>query len=274
MNQQKNVVVVGLGEVGRPLFQVLSEHYKVTGVDITPPPGQIGEVDVLHICFPFEIKDFVGESARYIELYRPALVVINSTVAVGTTRAVAQRTGAALAHSPVRGKHVRMLEELRSYTKFVGGMDAAIGKQVAEHFERAGLKTKTLSAPEATELAKLTETTYFGVMIAWAQEVERYADQTGQSYDEIVSIYDGIPFFPPTKYFPGIIGGHCVMPNIKILRRLGPSEILEAIESSNKKKAEREALRGKPASGNGNESASEGRRAGDKQEIVTPVPTV
>jgi len=274
MSKEKNVVVVGLGEVGRPLLQLLSEHYKVTGVDITPPAGKVGEVDILHICFPFEIKDFVGESARYIELYRPALTVINSTVAVGTTRAVAQRTGAALAHSPVRGKHARMLQELRNYTKFVGGMDAASGKRAADHFERAGLKAKVLSAPEATELAKLTETTYFGVMIAWAQEVERYADQTGQSYDELVSFYEGIPFFPQTKYFPGIIGGHCVMPNIKILRRLGPSEILEAIESSNKKKAEREALKGKAQAGNGNESASKSQHAADKQEITTPVPTV
>jgi UDP-N-acetyl-D-mannosaminuronate dehydrogenase len=274
MSKEKNVVVVGLGEVGRPLLQLLSEHYKVTGVDITPPPGRVGEVDVLHICFPFEIKDFVGESARYIELYRPALTVINSTVAVGTTRAVAQRTGAAVAHSPVRGKHARMLEELRSYTKFVGGIDAASSKHAASHFERAGLKTRILAAPEATELAKLTETTYFGVLIAWAQEVERYADQTGQSYDELVSFYEGISFFPPIKFFPGIIGGHCVMPNIKILRRLGPSEILEAIESSNKKKADREALKGKTGAGNGNTSASEPRHGADKQEIITPVPTV
>ena len=72
------------------------------------------------MCYPFEIKDFIGETARYIELFKPRLTVINSTVAVGTTRAVAERTGAALAHSPVRGKHVRMLEELQSYVKFIG----------------------------------------------------------------------------------------------------------------------------------------------------------
>ena len=51
--------------------------------------GRSGEVDIMHVCFPFQIKDFVGETARYIELYHPALTVINSTVAVGTTRAIA-----------------------------------------------------------------------------------------------------------------------------------------------------------------------------------------
>ena len=40
------------------------------------------------------------------------------------------------------------------------------------------------------------------------------------------------------KYFPGVIGGHCVMPNIELLKRFAvESEILEAIESSNRKKA-------------------------------------
>lgn len=267
MSEEKSVVVVGLGEVGRPLFQLLSEHYKVTGVDIEPPSRPMGKVDVLHVCFPFEIKDFVGETARYIEMFRPALTVINSTVAVGTTRAVAKRTGAALAHSPVRGKHARMLEELRCYAKFVGGIDHSSGEHAAEHFQAAGLRTQILAAPEATELAKLTETTYFGVLIAWAQEVERYCDLTGQSYEEIISFYDGISFFPSTKFFPGVIGGHCVLPNIKILRRLGPSDILQAIQLSNEMKMGREACKGKLGAASGNGNATEQSPDAEKPHI-------
>lgn len=241
MKEAKSVVVAGLGEVGRPLFELLSAHYRTVGIDIKPPAEPVEEVDVLHICYPFEIKDFVGETARYIRDYKPRLTIINSTVAVGTTRAVLERTGAAVANSPVRGKHVRMLQEMRSYTKFVGAIDPSDADYAAEHFKAAGLKTKILAAPEATELAKLTETTYFGLMIAWAQEIERYCDRTGQSYDEIVSIYDEIPFFPTTKYFPGVIGGHCVMPNIRILRRFDDSAILKAIETSNQAKLERDS---------------------------------
>jgi UDP-N-acetyl-D-mannosaminuronate dehydrogenase len=243
VRDENSVVVVGLGEVGRPLLELLSGHYNVLGVDISPPTAPVGKVDVLHVCYPFAIKDFVGETARYIDLFRPTLTVINSTVAIGTTRAIAQRTGAAMAHSPVRGKHARMLEELRTYTKFVGAMDPASGRHAAKHFESAGLKTRILSAPEATELAKLTETTYFGLMIAWAQEVERYCDKTGQAYEEIVSFYEEIQFFPATKYFPGIIGGHCVMPNIEILSKFDGSLLLSAIQTSNRAKIERESRR-------------------------------
>ncbi len=199
------------------------------------------KADVLHICIPFEIRDFVGETARYIEMFRPDLTVVNSTVGVGTTRQIAERTGTPVVNSPVRGKHVRMLEELRSYTKFIGAMDPATGEAAARHFQGAGLKTKVLTTPEATELAKLTETTYFGLMIAWAQELERYCDESGANYEQIISFYEEIKFFPAVKYFPGVIGGHCVMPNIKILRKFVHSDILEAIQISNQMKIEREA---------------------------------
>jgi UDP-N-acetyl-D-mannosaminuronate dehydrogenase len=237
------VIVAGLGEVGKPLFELLSRYYRTIGVDIAPPVEKIESCEVLHVCYPFQIKDFVGETARYIELFRPQITVINSTVAVGTTRRISELTGAAVVNSPVRGKHARMLEELSRYTKFVGASDPQAGRQAAQHFELAGMKTKVLSTSEATELAKLTETTYFGLMIAWAQELERYCDRSGADYKEIISFYEEIKFFPSVKYFPGVIGGHCVMPNIEILRKFTKSELLEAIQTSNEMKVERESRR-------------------------------
>jgi UDP-N-acetyl-D-mannosaminuronate dehydrogenase len=239
MTKKDKVVVVGLGEVGKPLLELVSRHHDVIGVDISPVE-LIGRTDVLHVCYPFQIEDFIGETVRYIERYEPALTVINSTVAIGTTRSIAEQTGAVVVNSPVRGKHARMLEEVLSYTKFVGAMDTTAGEQAARHFQSVGLKTAILPSPEATELAKLTETTYFGLMIAWAQEVERYCDQSGQDYDEVVSFYEGIKFFPSVKYFPGVIGGHCVMQNIELLQRYDRSAILAAIQVSNQMKLDRE----------------------------------
>jgi UDP-N-acetyl-D-mannosaminuronate dehydrogenase len=126
-----------------------------------------------------------------------------------------------------------MQEEMLHYTKFVGALDLQSGQRAIEHFEGAGMKTKLLASPEASEIAKLTETTYFGLLIAWAQEVERYCTKLGANYDEVVSFYDEIKFFPPVKYFPGEIGGHCVMPNIAILSQQFPSGLLQAIVQSN-----------------------------------------
>jgi UDP-N-acetyl-D-mannosaminuronate dehydrogenase len=235
---KQKIVVIGLGEVGRPLLKLVERAgHAAFAVDVEPSdlPDK-GEADVMHVCFPFEIRDFIGEVARYAELLEPKITIVNSTVAVGTTREIHERIGSAIAYSPVRGKHSRMVEELTKYNKYVGGIDKAASDAAVAHFESLGIPTRVVSAPEAAELAKLSETTYFGLLIAWAQEVERYCDLTGQSYDEVVSFYDEISFFPPVTYFPGVIGGHCVMPNIEILGRLVDSDLLAAIKSSNEQK--------------------------------------
>jgi UDP-N-acetyl-D-mannosaminuronate dehydrogenase len=229
------VVIVGLGEVGKPLLEIMKGRYQVFGVDINQP-APVSQCDVMHICFPFQDGNFVGQVLQYVNQYRPALTVINSTVAPGTTRRIAAESGAPVVNSPVRGKHARMQDEMLRYTKFIGALDAQSGQRAVKHFEQAGMKTKLLSSPEATEIAKLSETTYFGVLIAWAQEVERYCRKLGINYDEVVSFYDEIEFFPPVKYFPGVIGGHCVMPNIAILLNQFPSGLLQAVLRSNELK--------------------------------------
>ena len=228
----QTVVIVGLGEVGRPLLEIMKGRYQTFGVDINQPVST-SQCDVMHICFPFESGKFVGQVVEYIHQYRPALTVINSTVAPGTTRSIATESSTPVVHSPVRGKHAGMQEELMHYAKFVGALDLVSGQRAVEHFEGVGMKTKLLTSPEASEIAKLTETTYFGLLIAWAQEVERYCMKLGVKYDEVASFYDEIRFFPRVKYFPGVIGGHCVMPNIAILRQQFPSGLLEAIVKSN-----------------------------------------
>src|SRR5439155_23322292 len=149
----------------------------------------------------------------------------------------------AVVNSPVRGKHARMQEEMLRYTKFVGALDLPSGQRAVAHFEKVGMKTKLLSSPEATEIAKLTETTYCGLLIAWAQEVERYCMELSTNYDEVVSFYDEIEFFPPVKYFPGVIGGHCVMPNIEILSHIDDSDLLRSIKASNALRIDQELER-------------------------------
>jgi len=240
MNEK--VLVIGVGEIGRPLLELIGEKYDAYGLDIKPGEP-IPRCDIMHICFPFNGEEFVQETVNYIGKYQPSLAIINSTVAVGTTRKIAKESGTPVVNSPVRGKHAKMKQDLLHYTKFVGSDSKSAGERAAEHWSSLGLRTKLLSSPEASELAKLTETTYFGVLIAWAQEVERYCDKVGANYDEVVSFYEEIGFFPPVKYLPGVIGGHCVLPNIKILKKSFRSGILEAIEKSN------EIKRGGPAAG-------------------------
>ena len=238
-----DVVVAGLGEVGAPLHHLIAQHHPAIGVDIKPaePTGQCA---VLHICYPFSAA-FVEITAKYIKEYGPALTIINSTVAPGTTRAVHKIARTPIVYSPIRGKHAKMRQDIQQYVKFIGGINRDAAVQAREHFKSIGLKTKLVDCPETAELAKLTETTYFGVLIAWAQEVSRYCDQLNVDYDQVVSFYEEIKFLPPVQYTPGVIGGHCVMPNIEILKKTFVSRILDAIVESNelqKKKVQKVAV--------------------------------
>jgi UDP-N-acetyl-D-mannosaminuronate dehydrogenase len=232
----RRTIVVGLGEVGRPLLEVLSKAHDVEGIDL-PPRDVTGSIQIMHVCYPAEIGDFVAVTEGYVRRYQPSLVVIHSTVPVGTTARVQARITVPVVHSPVRGKHVRMAEELVRYVKYLGAADDTAAAQAADHFRAAGIRTHRLPSPEATELAKLTETTYFGVLIAFAQDVDRMARTVGVSYDDVASFFDEVPYLPRVRFFPGIIGGHCVLPNIRLLKRQFSSRLLEAIEWSNEVRA-------------------------------------
>jgi UDP-N-acetyl-D-mannosaminuronate dehydrogenase len=233
------IVVVGMGEVGQPIFQILSSSFECVGVDIQPVDIG-GNCDVMHACYPFQMPDFVGTTVEYIRKYDPRLTVIHSTVAPGTTRKVHDRLpGKGVVYSPVRGKHARMQQDMLFYKKFVAGFEADAVKQARNHFEKAGMQTDVFRSPEIAELSKLLETSYFGVLIGWAQEVERLAAEVDGSFDEVVSFIKEVDFLP-SHIVPGFIGGHCVMPNIAILRQQFTSDFLDAVVKSNREKRARE----------------------------------
>jgi len=234
-------IVIGLGEIGKPLFEVIKEKYETYGIDKEEKEVE-GPCDIMHICYPYEIDDFIQTTINYIEKYQPNLTVINSTIIPGTTRQIYNSTEKLIVHSPIRGKHRKMKEELLHYTKYIGGVTKEASALAAKHFHSLGMKTKVLDTPETTELAKLSATTYFGLLIAWAQEVERYCEQLSIDYDQVVSFYEEIGYLPPVKYFPGEIGRHCIMPNIKILQRIFESDILNTIQNSNEMKKNRRQL--------------------------------
>lgn len=230
-------LVVGVGEVGGALAEVLERNYRVVRLDLQPVEVK-DPVRVMHVCFPFASPTkFHNAAQSYIRRFRPELTIINSTVPPGTTRALAKATGAAIVYSPVRGKHARMPQELLHYAKFISGLDKESTELAQKHFSEAGMKTRVVKRPESLELAKLSETTYFGVIIAFAQELNRWAQAAGADYDDVTGFFEEVAFLPRAKYFPGFIGGHCVIPNIDLLLQLGSSDLLEAILKSNELRA-------------------------------------
>jgi UDP-N-acetyl-D-mannosaminuronate dehydrogenase len=228
------VLVVGLGEIGGPLLKILAETHHAVGRDIEDRP--VDGVKVLHLCFPYT-SDFVSSASRYIALYEPGVVVVNSTVVPGTTREIQEKTGVPVVYSPVRGKHARMTDELRRYRKFVAGISAQAVALVEAHFAAAGMTTQRMSSPEALELAKLLETSYFGILVAWAQEMDRFAGAVDADYWETIDFFEEIDFLPPVGFQPGYIGGHCVMPNLELLEQVRRSPFIDVMRESNSRRA-------------------------------------
>jgi len=236
--EKKTTLVLGLGEIGGPLFEILKNHREgqVFGADVEPIDVS-GDVDILHICYPFLVEPgFVEVSKHYAIKYRPKIIVINSTVSVGTTDMLEKETGIPAVFSPVRGKHTRMKADLRHYIKFVAGKDGTAVQSVRNQFERAGIKTASLASSSSLELAKLLETSYFGLLIGWAQEMNRFSNQINADYYDVTTFFSEIGYLPPVIFRPGFIGGHCVIPNIQLLKETYQSEFLNAIENSNKRR--------------------------------------
>lgn len=237
-------LVVGLGEIGRPLSEILNQVYTTCERDIAPVPVT-EPVQVLHICYPYEIGDFVGTTTSYVDEYKPDLTIIHSTVMPGTCRRISDRASCQIAYSPTRGKHTHMREDLLRYTKFVAGVEPGAAEAASQHLARAGFKVRTIGKCEGLEMAKLVETTYFGVLLAWAQEVERFAHSIEADYDEVMAMAEEVGYLPPVVFRPGYIGGHCVIPNTFLLEMVRPSPFLDLIRSSNEQKRDQYLREGK-----------------------------
>lgn len=159
------------------------------------------------------------------------LVSYETTLPVGTTRhrfapLLAELSGLRLGdelfvcHSPERVFSGRIFDDLRTYPKLVGGIDdASAARAVAfyesalEFDERPDLERPNgvwdLGSAEAAELAKLAETTYRDINIAFANELARYSDGIGVDVQAVIDASNSQPFSHIHR--PGIaVGGHCI----------------------------------------------------------------
>jgi len=251
---QEKVLIIGLGQVGHALFELFKEsgRFGVYGLDvdskrmeqIVGKSEEAENIAAMHICYPCaEQQEFVRITANYIRSLKPKLTIIESTVPPQTTRRIREITNTALVYSPIRGMHKSletMKKDILFWKKYVGGTtkDAAIAAQ--EHFQKLGLQVKLLKSPEEAELAKLFETTYRAWMITFFQEMHRISRHFGADYNEVVDMLQDVHIrrFNKPLHYPGIIGGHCLIPNTKLLLRSYDSQLLQLIIESNEKREE------------------------------------
>lgn len=226
--QKLTHLVVGLGEVGKAMRTVLTEGGATAdGIDTDTADMPHGpKYDVLHVCFPCRTAAMFTHAVddyRQKRLKEGGLIIVHSTVPVGTTREI----GPDAVHSPVRGVHPNLVGGLRTFVKFVGGPRA---QEAAETLGTVGITCRATPDSRNTEALKLLDTTYYGWQIMFEKSAHAYCKRLGLDFDLVygdanrtynagyATLGMGHVVRPVLNHMPGKIGGHCVVPNAKLIK--------------------------------------------------------
>ena len=227
----KKNIVAGLGEIGNPIFKILSKSVLCVGYDTNTSlinkkhflKYESCPTSFLHICIPFN-DSFIKNVLSLTKKFNPECIVIHSTVSPNTTKKIQSKLTIPVIYSATRGIHKRMIQDLKKYTKFYALEKTANHKWASSEYEKllrkCKIKTKQMSDPITLELAKIVvDTTYYGWLINYAQISNMIAKKHGVDYDEMWQFSDEIHKFVGNrpKMFPGFIGGHCVIPNLSLI---------------------------------------------------------
>jgi len=242
-------IVAGLGEIGKPIFRLLSVNNNVAGFDINEKLMNKKKfnklknlpTEFLHICIPYSTK-FIPNILSLVKQFDPKVMVIHSTIEPYTTQKLQQYLSIPVIYSATRGVHKRMIFDLKRYTKFFAIEKNAPNSKFAltkykKTMHNCGIKTKQMSDPITLELAKIIcDTSYYGWLITYAQLSNMIAKSNNIDYDEMWSFADEIHKFLGNrpKMYPSVIGGHCLdgqeIIYIKTRNGMRPITIKEYVE--------------------------------------------
>ena len=154
-------------------------------------------------------------------LERDGLVVLRSTVPVGTTRQVVlpilqQGSGLRcgqdfhLAFAPERTVEGNALKELRTLPQVVGGFDERSEEVAARFFGKIAPNIVRVSSLEAAEMAKLINNAFRDVSFAFANELAIVCEQWNLDAVKVIEAANmGYPRDPIPLPSPGV-GGFCL----------------------------------------------------------------
>jgi nucleotide sugar dehydrogenase len=215
---------------------VNSGHLEAT----TDTTAAVAKADVVVVVVPLFVDNEGAPDFSWIDaateeiaqgLKPGTLVSYETTLPVGTTRTRFAPTlekisglkaglDFSLVFSPERVLTGRIFADLRKYPKLVGGInqsstDAGIDfyKAVLDFDDRPDLSDKNgvwdLITCEASEMAKLAETTYRDVNIALANQFAIFAETANIDLAKVIAASNSQPF--SHIHQPGIaVGGHCI----------------------------------------------------------------
>ena len=215
--------------MGETLFDLLVDRkFDCVGIDLDNTKCKkysenevIKNPEYLHVCLPGELTGFTNIVLNWMDKIKNIqVVIIHSTVKPGTTKIIQEKSSIPILFSPIRGVHRRFLNDIKKYTKFISFDGIEIDSKIKIDLENRFEKVDWMSTTKTAELAKiLVDTTYYGWLINYAQITKMICEKENVDFDEMWKFADEIHenLGNRPKMFPGIIGGHCVIPNLDLI---------------------------------------------------------
>jgi nucleotide sugar dehydrogenase len=209
------------------------------------------------------------------------LVSYETTLPVGTTRTrwkpslesgsgLSEGTDFHVVFSPERVLTGRVFEDLRKYPKLLGGLSPEGAKAATSFYEQVldfddrpdlerGNGVWDLGSAEASEMAKLAETTYRDVNIGLANQFAVFAEKVGIDVLKVIDASNSQPYSHIHR--PGIaVGGHCIPVYPRLYLSNDPDATIV--------RAAREANSAMPAYAVGLLASTNGDRAGARVVVL------
>lgn len=194
----------------------------------------VKRADAFVIAVPTPFADHHEPDLSYVrsaaEAIAPALesgnlIVLESTSPIGATEQVAAwiqqlrpdlqlpAEGApgdvALAYCPERVLPGKILFEIKSNDRLLGGLSAECATRAAELYQSVVTGACHTTTARTAELAKLSENAFRDVNIAFANELSVIADRYGIDVQELIGLANLHPRVNILSPGPGV-GGHCI----------------------------------------------------------------
>lgn len=232
-------------ENGKLTFSSAIPAAKVYVVCVPTPIKLVGGESVPDVSAVLDVAKKLGES-----VCNDALVVIESTCPVGTTRQVAQAIIDSLhsrgmehlsidfAYCPERILPGNVIFELENNPRILGGLSEGSARKALDFYSQMVQGELYLATAEVAELVKLAENAFRDINIAFANELSMICDDHDVNVVEVINLANLHPRVDILA--PGIgVGGHCIPVDPWFLISSSPnSALMRAARLVNSKKVD------------------------------------
>ena len=227
---ERRIVIGHKGEIGSAISNIFNSTVRID-IDLHYAVNEGKNVDrsIMHICIPYTDK-FIDIVRDYANEYKPDLIIIHTTCAIGTTRLLNDNLlDIPVVHASVNCRHPNTEADIRKYDMFVGALSEADGNEACDYIERFGIITYLCDTPESSEFNKIAGTEYCKEMVRFFANIKDLADGDDKlNWKETIAYFENLMrksdgwkrvYRRGNRIDTLISGKHCLISNNKLWQR-------------------------------------------------------